>query len=412
MISLFRRALRTENTFVKSLCVAGILNGRKAFVGPEVLHMDLTNQCNNNCIGCWCRSPLLGDKEMPEWEKQQMLPLALIKQVIDDLRMLGGLKQVKLVGGGEPFMHPHILEIIRYLKEKISGVSIDINTNFTLVTEPVARELIRLGVDSMTVSLWAGDPATYVKTHPMKKEEDFTRMESVLKFIAENKTEKKPWIKIYNVISNVNYATIETMVRFGLGVRAEDMQFVLLDPIPQRTDCLLLSPEQAREFLGLLQGLKRNYDSTSYRYSDPAFGNSMVITEFDGLIRRLSNETAAAGIYDAQQVARIPCYVGWLFARIIATGDVVPCCKGHRMSMGNVRKQRFSGIWRGRAYDEFRYKAKHLDKSDPYFMKIGNDASKMTGCYNCDNLWQNQPMHELIRSLPIGQAQPRKLSWR
>ena len=29
--------------------------------------------------------------------------------------------------------------------------------------------------------------------------------------------------------------------------------------------------------------------------------------------------------------------------------------------------------------------------------------ARHTGCYNCDNLWQNEPMHKLIMSLPIQQ---------
>lgn len=406
MGALFRWGRRPVRAIDKGRVIAGIIDGRRAFAGPEVLHLDLTNECNNNCIGCWCRSPLLGEREMPDWEKHKTLSYDLVKGVIDDLAVMGGLRQVKLVGGGEPFMHPRILDIIAYFKRRMPDVQIDINTNFTLVDFPKAEKLVELGVDSLTVSLWAGDPRTYVATHPSKSGEDFTRMGEVLSHLAAIK-KGKPWVKIFNVISNRNHTTVDTMLSFALDVRADDVQFVLHDPIPGKTDCLLLNGEQSRELLTALQGMKKGYTAESRLFRDEK-GRSIMITELDGVISRLSSQTASEGVYDAPEVMRIPCYVGWLFARILATGAVVPCCKGHRMSMGNVNERRFRRIWHSRVYDEFRFKAKHMDKKNPYFRRIGNDASAVTGCYNCDNLWQNQPMHALISALPV---HPRKKKW-
>ena len=80
---------------------------------------------------------------MPEWERKLTLPIDIIKGVFDDLDQMGGLSQVKLVGGGEPFLHPHILKIVEYIKHKDKEVEIDINTNFSLVDERVAERLNR-----------------------------------------------------------------------------------------------------------------------------------------------------------------------------------------------------------------------------------------------------------------------------
>jgi MoaA/NifB/PqqE/SkfB family radical SAM enzyme len=392
----------------KSLVFAGILNGRRAYVGPEVLHIDLTNECNNDCIGCWCRSPLLKDKEMPEWEKRQTIPFKLIKQVLDDIYKLRNLKQVKLVGGGEPFMHLNILDTVAYIKNQDRNIEIDINTNFTLVNEKVVKDLIGLGVDSMTVSLWAGEPLTYVKTHPNKTEDTFYKIEEMLKLIASLKN-GRPWIKIYNVISKVNYDRLQEMLDFALRVKAEAIQFVLLDPIPQRTDCLLLNEEEKKVLLETLYRFKQNYNSLNSGFTDPKTGLGITITELDELIRRLNNQASLIGIYDENVVDTVPCYVGWLFARITAVGNVVPCCKGHRMVMGNIYQDSFRKIWHSRKYREFRFNAKHKDKIHPYFSKMGNDATKKSGCYNCDNLWQNEPMHRLISSLPAKTKRPWKL---
>jgi len=384
----------------KLLLVAGVLHSSRAFLGPEVLHIDLTNHCNFNCLACWCRSPLLGEKAMPEEERKLTLPFDLLKGVIDDLDEMGGLRQVKLVGGGEPFMHPDIFKIVEYIKSKDKSIEIDINTNFSLVDKKDAQRLLDLGVDSLTVSLWAGSPKAYVLLHPNQTEETFYRIKDVLKFISERKMESKsskPRIINHNVIFKTNYNDVENMLKFALEVGVDDIQFVPVDPVKGKTEVLLPNEEERKELLDSLNKIRRNYSGESFRYTSED-NKSLILSDFNGFIRRIERLNANTGAYDEDVVDKVPCYVGWLFARIMTTGNVVPCCKGHRMHMGNIHKNRFKDIWFSPVYNEFRYNGLNLSKHDPYFSKIGNEASERTGCYNCDNLWQNVPLHKRIAS--------------
>lgn len=385
----------------KLLVIGGILHSRKAFIGPEVLHIDLTNWCNFNCIACWCRSPLLGDKAMPDWERKLILSLDIIKSVFDDLDQMGGLRQVKLVGGGEPFMHPDILKIIEYIKNKDKSIEIDINTNFSLVDEKIIEGLLQLEVDSLTVSIWAGTPEFYVAVHPNQTEHTFYRIRDKLKLFFEQKKRLNqfcPRIIIHNVIFNLNYKDIESMLNFAIEVGANDIQFVPMDPVKEKTETLLLGDKEKKELLERLYKIRQRYDSKASQYiSEDA--RSVVLSDFEGFIRRIEKLNIISGAYDEEVVEEIPCYVGWLFARIMTTGSVVPCCKGHRMSMGNIYKNKFKEIWLSDTYNEFRNNGLYLSKNHPYFSKIGNDAVMKTGCYNCDNLWQNIPIHNKITSL-------------
>lgn len=385
----------------KLLAISGILHSQRAFVGPEVLHIDLTNRCNFNCLACWCRSPLLEDKAMPDWEKKLIIPFGIIRSIFDDLDNMGGLRQVKLVGGGEPFMHPDILSIVEYIKGKGKNIEIDINTNFSLVTKEIAEKLIELGVDSLTVSLWAGTPGIYAAVHPNQTEATFKRIGEVLRFIKAQKLQLKvdsPRVIIHDVILNRNYTDLKQMIDFALDVGADDIQFVPVDPVKDRTEGLLLNDSEKEELLLVLNDLKTNYDSQTFKYTK-SDGRSIKLSDFNGFMRRIEMLNTASGSYDENVVDEIPCYVGWLFARIMATGNVVPCCKGHRMTMGNVYKNSFKEIWNSFTYNEFRSNCIKLSKTDPYFLKIGNDAAVKTGCYNCDNLWQNIPMHKKLTSL-------------
>lgn len=383
------------------LVIGGIIHSSRAFVGPEVLHIDLTNHCNFNCIACWCRSPLLEEKAMPDWERKLTLPLDLLKGIFDDLGEMGGLRQVKLVGGGEPFMHPDILKIVEYIKNKDRNIEIDINTNFSLIDEEAVEKLLDLEVDSFTVSLWAGTPEIYTVVHPNQTERTFYKIRETLNLISEQKNKLNrphPKIIIHNVIFNLNYKDLEQMLKFGLEISADSIQFVPMDPVREKTEILLLNNTERKELLGRLHVLRQRYDATSLRYNSED-GRSIVLPDFDGFINRIKRLDIASGVYDENIVEEIPCYVGWLFARIMTTGNVVPCCKGHRMPLGNIYKNRFRDIWFSEAYNEFRYNCLNLSKNHHYFSKIGNDASPETGCYNCDNLWQNIPMHNKITLL-------------
>jgi MoaA/NifB/PqqE/SkfB family radical SAM enzyme len=385
----------------KLLLLAGILHGKKAFTGPEVLHIDLTNRCNFDCIACWCRSPLLGDKAMPEEERRLILPLETVQAVFDDIAEMGGLRQVKLVGGGEPFMHPDILKVVEYIKNVDRHIEIDINTNFSLVNEKTVERMLELGVDSLTMSLWAGSPEAYTAVHPNQKAQTFERIRQVMTFMSRRKKELdslRPRMVIHNVILNRNCDDVDTMLRFALDAGADDIQFVPIDTVKNKTEQLLLSPDQIQELIPRLLLIRERYNPDNFTYTS-ADGRVIVLSDFDTFVRRMRDMDTASGVYDGGVVEEVPCYVGWLFARIMTTGNVVPCCKGHRMHMGNIFKNRFKEIWFSDTYNEFRDNGLKLAKAHPYFSRIGNDASSKTGCYNCDNLWQNIPVHRKITKL-------------
>ena len=113
MVSVFQQL----KTFIEdNIDLAGILDGTWAFTGPEMVQIDLTNNCNNDCIACWCRSPLLGDRGASREDQQQILPFEIIERVLHECAEMG-TSNIYLSGGGEPFMHPHIMQVVKLIKE-------------------------------------------------------------------------------------------------------------------------------------------------------------------------------------------------------------------------------------------------------------------------------------------------------
>jgi len=478
------------NDFVKkNLSLAGDLDGSKAYKGPEIVQIDLTNDCNLNCVGCWCHSTFLKDFKLKGKEKKRKLPYEIVKKLIEDLYKLG-TKEIMLSGSGEPFMYPKIMEVISLIKEK--GIKLNIITNFTLINKKIIKRLVDLNVDYITISLWAGDAKTYVKTHPNQTKKTFERIRENLKYLHSIKKENNlPRVKIYNVISKFNHDKIKNMLDFALNTLVDYIEFQVIDIIQGKTNFLMLSEsDKLLLFKQFKYLLKRNdcyaYDIKSFlinkKFQDgklnkeikefpgrfmkipsrftlkvweedkdnkkcicrvltcpahkttwPPREDNPIIEEdknlyifqfkphhcksceffeicpvnkmgevgikylsilgFGSFLRRISNESPKES-YDNDIIDSMPCYIGWIYARISTNGDVIPCCKAHLFPLGNLYKNSFNGIWFSEKYNEFRKKAKNIKKSDPYFKKIG--------CYKgCDNLGMNLEFHRKIKELHL-----------
>jgi MoaA/NifB/PqqE/SkfB family radical SAM enzyme len=152
---------------------------KRPFTGPWTVQIDINNSCNNNCIGCWCHSPLLGELAMDAETKKKFLPFDLLKRLIDNLDSLG-VRDIYFTGGGEPFLHPNAVEIMEYVKKK--NIRCDMSTNFTLIDEKKAEQLVKAGIDNMNCSVWAGSSEAYQKTHPNKTASTFDKIEYMLKY--------------------------------------------------------------------------------------------------------------------------------------------------------------------------------------------------------------------------------------
>lgn len=383
-ITLARPLGQWEKIKKNVLNLMGVQHGSYAFKGPDCVQIDLTSNCNNNCVSCWCNSPLLQARAYKGVKKYKTLPTQLVLSLIDDLIEMG-TGELYFSGGGEPFMHPDIMTIMAHAKAR--GAYCCINTNFTLVNEEVLKQIIDLKVDALTVSFWAANAASYVRTHPNKDEATFYRMTSMLKMLNALKDAGKPEVKIYNVISNLNYTELEEMVAFAEDSGSEAVEFTVVDTIPGATDQLMLDQEQRQVVLAQCNRiLSGNY--------------KVQVLNMENFMRRLSDASAHEAQYDSGLFKDFTCLVGWVFSRIMPDGDVNFCLKAHRMPVGNLYKQSFREIWNSAKQREFRLKAVMFDKEDAFFRSIGNDENCKMGCYkSCDDIGRNMVIKERLNLL-------------
>jgi 12,18-didecarboxysiroheme deacetylase len=106
-----------------------------------VVVWNVTRRCNLKCIHCYAQA----DNSSAQAELNLDQGLALL----DDLKGFG--VPVVLFSGGEPLMHPHLLQLIAHTVK--SGMRAVISTNGTLITQELAGKLKDLGLSYVGISL-------------------------------------------------------------------------------------------------------------------------------------------------------------------------------------------------------------------------------------------------------------------
>jgi MoaA/NifB/PqqE/SkfB family radical SAM enzyme len=352
----------------------------RALIGPQVVQLDLTDACTNNCLGCWARSPMLQDEDHYDTLEKGALDMPFVRALLPRLVELR-VRELFLGGGGDPLCHPDLVEVVRLAKQH--GLSVTLNTNLTVADGALLERLADAGLDLLIVSLWAGTGETYSRLHPNKTAATFAHLTQLLKHLAALKRARPgPRVKLYHVVSALNFEEIPLMVEHGRHVGAEEVELAVLDPIPRRTDHFTLSHKQIVRVFEILDAL-------------PAGDTPFVHTEL--FRRRLHNIDATKGVFDNGIVASIPCAAGWFYSRVTTVGQVHACLKAHRVAAGDLREHDFAAVWFGDGMKTFRRHTLKLDYHDPWLQNIGHDIDfALPGCFRiCDNLGHNQHIMKL-----------------
>lgn len=106
-----------------------------------VVVWNMTRRCNLKCVHCYARSEDISyDNELNHEQSIAM---------IDDLARFG--VPVLLFSGGEPTVHPRLVEYAQYAVSK--GMRAVISTNGTLITREKAQKLKEIGLSYVGISL-------------------------------------------------------------------------------------------------------------------------------------------------------------------------------------------------------------------------------------------------------------------
>jgi len=167
-------------------------NAEKLILEKYPLHLDIaiTNVCNLECTFC-ARTVRVDEGR---WRKAQHMDLELFKKIIDEATELGTYS-INLNLLNEPLIHPKLLEMIRYAKQK-GIVDVFFHTHGGLLNVEKANELLDSGLDRLLISIDSPYKEKYNKIRVLS---DFdTVMENLKRFkeMRDKRNQLNPVIRV------------------------------------------------------------------------------------------------------------------------------------------------------------------------------------------------------------------------
>jgi MoaA/NifB/PqqE/SkfB family radical SAM enzyme len=108
----------------------------------EFLQIEPTTRCNFTCGFCCGRTMTQSDLDFTLFERT--------------LAQFKSLRHVELQGEGEPLMHPRFFDMLAAARAR--GIVVSMITNGSLLTAEAVAELVRGGVEKISISIESADP--------------------------------------------------------------------------------------------------------------------------------------------------------------------------------------------------------------------------------------------------------------
>lgn len=112
---------------------------------PNRFHVEISNSCNFDCEYCVLREQATGEKVMSDKTFSAVLPY------------LRDASSVALSGLAEPLMNRRFTTFLRQVRKAAPHALISIDTNASLLTEQIARDMIESRLGSLVFSLDGAD---------------------------------------------------------------------------------------------------------------------------------------------------------------------------------------------------------------------------------------------------------------
>lgn len=304
------------NFSLNSLCYLLHINPIK---GPLYVGIDLTHRCNAQCIYCdrW------KDAKKPDEEVKT-------EKVLEIIREFGRLGVWTLsFGGGEPLLREDLGTIIKEVKKNRMVCNVITNG---LILKQKAKMLIDSGLDSISIS---------VESHNAEKHDTIRRRKGLFNALLEGIEEVKKLrttdvnIKIRINVGRNNYKELEDYIDFW----SPKVDSIILQPIHETSANLFKIPEEMKFIQKDKDDLYTIFNKLMKKYD---WMNTEYYKEFPNFFFNLS---------DLKR--RYKCYAGYYSLNIEPNMKVYTCC-ALTQSLGDLYKERFVDVWKGKKYRKFR----------------------------------------------------------
>ena len=315
--------------------------------GPVHVELDLTDRCNVACYFC----------NQQDLRTKESIPLPKLTDLIDELAA-GGLKSVRLSGGGDPLFHRDVLNVMDHLATR--GVIVDnLTTNGVALTTEVAKRLVDGKAREVIFSLNAADAPDYARMMKVKPALFDKVLENIRNLVAVRWESMYPSIVVQFLIDKKNVTRLVEMYELGrsLGVDRIGINPVLEVPL-DRIDRETLLERDDRDIAEPLieQILRRDLGVGLLQVDFGVYGwNEMLHKVRERVQSPAYNAYPTAPSFKEENGG---CFFAWYTAAITGNGDIRPCClllNPNVKPLGNIHDgQTFAEHWNGPAFAKMR----------------------------------------------------------
>jgi radical SAM protein with 4Fe4S-binding SPASM domain len=280
--------------------------GTSAIQGlPMSIAIEPTTSCNLRCPEC---PSGLRSFTRPTG----MLSDVLFRNVIDQLAPT--LNYLTFYFQGEPYLHPHFLDLVKYATEK--NIYTATSTNAHFLNDEVAKSTIESSLDRLIISIDGTTQDTYESYRRGGSLEKVKEGTQRILYWKKKMKSKTPHVVFQFLVVNPNEHEIPDVYKLAASIGV---------------DQVVLKTAQIYDF--------RN--------------GSGLIPKQEKYSRYQKN---ADGLYTLKNKLENNCWKMWHSCVITWDGKVVPCCFDNdaQRVMGDLMKNSFSEIWNGSAYRKFR----------------------------------------------------------
>lgn len=203
---------------------------------PYLVDIEITNNCNLRCIFC-------GQQAMTR--ERGFISENIINKVVEECAEHG--TPIRFIRWGESFLHPKIIDFVKYIKSK--GLLLHITTNGLVINTNQIKSLIKLQLDSIIFSFQG---ATKEQYELMRNNHEYNKLKAnIIEMVRLRGDKEKPFIHISSTMTNETKEEIEQFVNYW-GAIVDSVGI-------GKTNLSRLSAHQIKSFeiLGKIEHLKK-----------------------------------------------------------------------------------------------------------------------------------------------------------
>lgn len=317
------------------------------------INLKITNACNLRCATCAQWGPSGYMIGQPTSVVRETVPLPVYQRMVEEI---APIRPWIYIWGGEPFLYPGLVPLLRTMKEK--GLIGSVVTNGFFLSQH-AEELVEIGWDSLALSLDGtrelhdeirGIPGTFDRL-----------MEAVanIQEIKRRRGKSKPHITLVTTVSGKNAGHLDEI--FDVGERAgADLMLLYYawfttEEIGRRHEAVMekrfgIRPTAWKGYLWNFQEIDpqavlesiRRIRSKKYKFPYLLIPNLR-----DAEIPAYYREPENLFGYDR-------CIYPWIVTEIMPNGDVATCRDFPDVVVGNIQRESILTIFNNEKYRTFR----------------------------------------------------------